>query len=284
MRRFFFTSLVFHGIFLLLLFSWEMPLADKLVLRNLIRVSLVEKAEEEAPSLPPAKSLPQPREERKILKRATEPPPATKDEKKEFPKEVVKEEKVEKEEKKPPEAKIPDGNAAPHPAPPMRIASPSPDKTETAGDNPAGEIADLKGGRGPVFTAALAPGTGNEGVGLIGLKGIEKRASLPVGDGSSPEAKSSPRALSEGDPVLAQILRRIEAAKRYPKAARKMGIEGKTVIRFKLKPGGQVEAAEILETSGSELLDKASLETVRGAAPLPFKEGWLKVGIVFKIN
>jgi len=283
MRRFLFTSLLLHGIFLLLLCSWEMPLADKLVVRNLIRVALVEKAEEEAPPLPPAKPLPRPREERKILKKATEPPPAKIDEKKEIPEKAIKEETVAKEEQKPPEVKTPDGNAAPHPAPPIQTASPSPDKAETAGNNPAGEIADLNGGRGPVFAAALVPEAGKDDVGLVGLNGVEKRVSLPAGGGSNPEAKSSPRAFQEGDPVLAQILRRIEAAKRYPKAARKLGIEGKTVIRFKLKSGGQVEAAEIVETSGSDLLDKASLETVRGAAPLPYKEGWLKVGIVFKI-
>ena len=75
----------------------------------------------------------------------------------------------------------------------------------------------------------------------------------------------------------------IEEAKRYPRAARRMGIEGKTVVRFKLKPGGQVEAVEVAESSGSDILDKASVETVREAAPLPYKEGWLKVGIVFKI-
>jgi protein TonB len=78
-------------------------------------------------------------------------------------------------------------------------------------------------------------------------------------------------------------MRRIEEAKRYPRAARRMGIEGKTVVRFKLKPGGQLEAAEIAESSGSDILDHASLQTVREAAPLPYKEGWLKVGIVFKI-
>jgi protein TonB len=85
------------------------------------------------------------------------------------------------------------------------------------------------------------------------------------------------------DPILLKIMRRIEEAKRYPMAARRMGIEGKTVVRFKLKPGGQVEAVEVAESSGSDILDKASVETIRGAAPLPYKEGWLKVGIVFKI-
>jgi len=40
---------------------------------------------------------------------------------------------------------------------------------------------------------------------------------------------------------------------------------------------------ELLESSGSEILDQASLETVQRAVPFPYKEGWLKVVIVFKI-
>ena len=85
------------------------------------------------------------------------------------------------------------------------------------------------------------------------------------------------------DPILSQIFRKIEAAKRYPRVARKMGTEGTTVVRFKLEPEGRVEAVEIVDSSGSEILDKASLETVHAAAPFPYKAGWLKVGIVFKI-
>jgi protein TonB len=103
-----------------------------------------------------------------------------------------------------------------------------------------------------------------------------------AGGGGGLSAKVHPSSV-DIDQVLQQIVRKIEAAKRYPRAARKMGIEGTTVVRFKLKPQGQVEAVEIAESSGSEILDHASLQTVRDAAPLPYKEGWLKVGIVFKI-
>ncbi len=87
----------------------------------------------------------------------------------------------------------------------------------------------------------------------------------------------------EIDSNLSLIIRKIEAAKDYPGVVRKMGIEGTAIVRFKLKPNGQVEALEIMESSGSEILDLASLETVRDASPMPYKEGWLKVGIGFKI-
>ena len=102
------------------------------------------------------------------------------------------------------------------------------------------------------------------------------------GEGSGPLSRAHTSAI-ELDQLQQQIIRKIEAAKRYPRVARRMGIEGTAVVRFKLKPQGQVEAVEIAESSGSEILDHASLQTVRDAAPLPYKEGWLKVSIVFKI-
>src|SRR5208283_2393619 len=46
MKRFFLISAIFHGALLLLLFSWEVPLADRLLSKNILEVSLVEKVEE----------------------------------------------------------------------------------------------------------------------------------------------------------------------------------------------------------------------------------------------
>jgi protein TonB len=87
----------------------------------------------------------------------------------------------------------------------------------------------------------------------------------------------------DGDSIIAEIMRRIEKAKRYPRMARKMGIEGQATVRFRIKADGKVEGVELMESSGSEILDQASLETVQRAAPFPYKAGWLKVEIVFKI-
>jgi TonB family protein len=282
MRPFFFISIFFHGIILMLLFSWEIPLADKLLPRNIIQVSLVEKVEEEGRGI--EKAIPKPREERKLAKRTASPPPAKKEEdKKEKPREAVKEEEIKKKDEIRAEEKPLPNKMEPALEPLLKVASQT--SGNPGGENsggPGGEIrkAGLTEGTGTFFEASLNRDAGKEG---IDLGGGEERASLPGGDGGKPDITPSPPSLQEGDPVLLQIMRRIEAAKRYPKTARRMGIEGKTVIRFKLKPGGQVEAVEIVESSGSEILDKASLETVREAAPLPYKEGWLKVGIVFKI-
>ena len=139
------------------------------------------------------------------------------------------------------------------------------------------------GGRGDsvtTFLASAGPESGREGV---PLGGSGKVSGSGRGEGESSRLSSIPKSGGDGDPIIAEIMRRIEAAKRYPRVARKMGIEGRAAVRFKLTPKGKVEAVELLETSGSEVLDQASLETVRRAAPLPYKYGWLKVVIVFKI-
>jgi protein TonB len=161
--------------------------------------------------------------------------------------------------------------------------------------NPAGPL--LSGGK----LGESAPG-GNPGVsgrredsgitflastGAPGEKGgipLGRAGESPRPGGGGPTRTGSIQTSSPGgDQVLSEIMRRIEGAKRYPRVARRMGIEGKTTIRFRLRPDGKVDSVQVVESSGSDILDAASLETVRRAVPLPFKEGWLKVVIVFKI-
>ncbi len=82
---------------------------------------------------------------------------------------------------------------------------------------------------------------------------------------------------------LRLILARIEAAKYYPVRARKMGIEGTAVVRFRLRPDGGVEEVEIVRTSGHRVLDLASMRAITRAAPLPYAKGWLRVAVSFKL-
>lgn len=116
--------------------------------------------------------------------------------------------------------------------------------------------------------------------------GDKKGEGRDSGAGPRESAKLSKVQDSPGgvDETLLLILRKIEAAKKYPRIARKMGTEGKTTVRFKLRSNGEIDEIQILESSGSEILDQTSLQTVRDAAPLPYKEGWLKVGILFKMK
>jgi protein TonB len=125
----------------------------------------------------------------------------------------------------------------------------------------------------------------SQGIPWGGSPGEKKGEGRGLGEGPG-EGKQISKAHGSSpgiDEALLLILRKIEAAKKYPRNAQRRGIEGKAMVRFKISPNGSVDAVEILESSGSEVLDRASLQTVRDAAPLPYKEGWLKVGIVFKM-
>ena len=283
MRRFFFISLFLHGMVLMLLFSWEIPLADKITPRNIIQVSLIEKGEDETPPPKVEKEPEKPKMRKRFVKKDLAPLAEPNKTKKEFRKEILQEEKDQKEEELRIETNLQVDKREPLPeAPLLQEAQPPQNQAVKAawGTGEEKKKSELPAGGGAFLEASLNFGAESEG---IPLGGGEKQARVPEGQGGGSEIKSTGPSVPEVDPILSQIMRRIEAAKRYPKTARRMGIEGKTVVRFKLKPGGQVEAVEVSESSGSDILDKASLETVREAEPLPYKEGWLKVGIVFKI-
>ncbi len=122
------------------------------------------------------------------------------------------------------------------------------------------------GGPGGAFARAKdgRPGTGG---GTAGLGGGTGTGGLGAGTGR--------------DGAFAYILRRIEATKRYPEEARRLGHRGTVAVRFRIGSDGAVAAAEVAASSGSSFLDTASLETVRRAAPLPAVPGWLRVRISY---
>ena len=287
MRRFFFLSLFLHGVMLMLLFSWEIPLAGKITPRNIIQVSLIEKGEDETPPPKAEKAAEKPKAEKRIVKR--DPAPLrlkTEGNRERNPRRRTPQRKknLQKEQVPRTEPDFQPNKSGPLPDPPARQGPPNHRETGRGrlrrGRGRKKKKPGSHEGGGAFLEVSLNPGPGKEG---IAGGGGEKQARVLGGEGGNSERKPAGSSLAAVDPVLLQIMRRIEEAKRYPRAARRMGIEGKTVVRFKLKPGGQVEAVEVAESSGSDILDKASVETVREAAPLPYKEGWLKVGIVFKI-
>lgn len=76
----------------------------------------------------------------------------------------------------------------------------------------------------------------------------------------------------------------IERAKSYPRLARERGVEGVVRLRFMLKPSGAIEKIEVLESSGSDLLDTASVRAVSRAAPMPYVNGWVEVPIAYVLK
>jgi protein TonB len=69
---------------------------------------------------------------------------------------------------------------------------------------------------------------------------------------------------------LAQVRARIAKAKRYPMMAERRRIQGEVVVSFRLGHDGRLQdEPQIAESSGSSLLDGASIRAVKRAAPFP---------------
>lgn len=65
------------------------------------------------------------------------------------------------------------------------------------------------------------------------------------------------------------IRQRIQHALVYPQSARSSGIEGKTYVKFAIDARGNVISVTVAGSSGSRVLDEASVKAVHSAAPYP---------------
>lgn len=115
-------------------------------------------------------------------------------------------------------------------------------------------------------TAASAAGTGEARAsdGGSGAAGPGKS-----GAGSRPDAAPGyGRGVGAGD-YYGIILTRLESVKRYPDEARKLGREGKVLVRFVLDRSGKVLSCRIEKGSGLAAIDREVMDMVRKAAPFP---------------
>lgn len=87
---------------------------------------------------------------------------------------------------------------------------------------------------------------------------------------AAPSPGGSVARASSLDPrYLAELLERLRRLQHYPAAARRLRQEGNVLMRLELKPDGSLLQLEIAESSGYEVLDRAALDMVRRATPLP---------------
>lgn len=76
----------------------------------------------------------------------------------------------------------------------------------------------------------------------------------------------------------------------YPPLARRMGEEGKVVLRVAVTPQGSASEVQIHTSSGSARLDESAQRTVRNWKFIPAKQGdtavpsWVLVPIIFKLE
>lgn len=77
---------------------------------------------------------------------------------------------------------------------------------------------------------------------------------------------------------------------KYPSMAKRMGEQGRVMLRVLVSVNGAAEDVKLLASSGSELLDDSALKAVRRWKFIPAKLGeaavaaWVQVPVVFKLN
>jgi protein TonB len=89
-----------------------------------------------------------------------------------------------------------------------------------------------------------------------------ERAAAPMPGASSHNPDAVPNWKS-------QLVARLERYKRYPSQAQSRGEQGVAQLAFSVDRSGGVHNARIVRSSGSSLLDEATLALVERAAPLP---------------
>jgi protein TonB len=116
-------------------------------------------------------------------------------------------------------------------------------------------------------------------------------ANAPVA--SPPDVKPAPPAPPAEAPVVqarfdADYLK--NPAPPYPPLSRRMGEEGKVILRVSVNPQGGADQVEIRTSSGSQRLDESAVNTVKHWKFIPAKRGdsavqsWVLVPIVFKLE
>lgn len=84
--------------------------------------------------------------------------------------------------------------------------------------------------------------------------------------------------------VLELIGTAIERVKVYPVLARKRGIEGTVYISFRIDYEGKPEGISILRSSGFGILDAATVDVIKKAAPFPHVESRVEIPVTYKLK
>jgi periplasmic protein TonB len=148
---------------------------------------------------------------------------------------------------KPQQKPVPrEAKVEPRPEPQLAKADPAPPAPTTApsiassAGEPTGEV-----GRGQGGPAGVGHGNQGEGAGAFGS-----------GDGP-------------GDEYFERLRRHLARYKNYPKEALKRKEAGTVVVEFVLARDGRVLTAQIEKSSGSELIDRAAIDMLDRASPVP---------------
>ncbi|MDB6048606.1 MAG: TonB, C-terminal [Pseudomonas sp.] len=94
-------------------------------------------------------------------------------------------------------------------------------------------------------------------------------ASQPVKSNLPPTPPSPPSDSNAKRTWQSDLQQHLGKFQRYPEDARRRNITGTTKLSFEVDPNGKVVSVSIAQSSGNASLDRATLEMIRRAQPLP---------------
>lgn len=98
-----------------------------------------------------------------------------------------------------------------------------------------------------------------------GSGAASSRASSRGGSGGKTDFAGQAKSANHRTMILAHLARH----KVYPTSARSQGIQGRVTVTFTVSAEGAVSRVSITKSSGASILDQATLDMVRRAAPFP---------------
>ncbi len=91
--------------------------------------------------------------------------------------------------------------------------------------------------------------------------------------GAHASAEAAPNPGKPSDTVLAHLAAAIEKNKTYPPQAKRRKIQGRVVVELEVGRDGILADLDLVQSSGSELLDRAAIELLGGLFPLEGARG-----------
>ena len=116
-------------------------------------------------------------------------------------------------------------------------------------------------------------------------EGHEAVRPAAAGAGTSAVATAAAPASRQGPGPrdLAAVRHRIDAHKVYPQIAVRNGWEGRVLVEMRLEGDGSLTAVRLLEGSGYDVLDDATIVAVRRASPFPPVARVLTVPVEYRL-
>ena len=113
---------------------------------------------------------------------------------------------------------------------------------------------------------ALQGVTSHEGDGTFEQQSSSVPVRLAQADQEQLQAEQEQEAIQS---YLGLVFQKLERHKRYPRVARRSGLDGRVVLRFTVRRDGEVLDPEVVEVEGHDSFRKATLQALARVGQLP---------------